>query len=106
MTRPGCSGCSISRRRWQAQKPRLGVIPKAARADRDRLPGGSLRSRRIGEAAVAAGNIAIPLVKALTAAVQRDRREAAGFVHWGATSQDIIDTALVLELRAAIDVAR
>ena len=25
------------------------------------------------------------------------------YVHWGATSQDIIDTALVLDLRAAID---
>ena len=29
--------------------------------------------------------------------------EAARYVHWGATSQDIIDTALVLELRAVID---
>jgi 3-carboxy-cis,cis-muconate cycloisomerase len=28
---------------------------------------------------------------------------AAGYVHWGATSQDVIDTALVLELRAVID---
>ncbi|MFO1047309.1 MAG: 3-carboxy-cis,cis-muconate cycloisomerase [Geminicoccaceae bacterium] len=28
--------------------------------------------------------------------------EAAGFVHWGATSQDIIDTALVLQLREAL----
>jgi 3-carboxy-cis,cis-muconate cycloisomerase len=30
-------------------------------------------------------------------------KEAANFVHWGATSQDVIDTALMLELRAAID---
>ena len=28
--------------------------------------------------------------------------EAAGFVHWGATSQDILDTALVLQLRDAL----
>src|SRR5262249_41334610 len=28
--------------------------------------------------------------------------DAAGFVHWGATSQDVIDTALVLQLRAAV----
>jgi 3-carboxy-cis,cis-muconate cycloisomerase len=28
--------------------------------------------------------------------------EAAGFVHWGATSQDIVDTALVLQLREAL----
>ncbi|MEM7118319.1 MAG: 3-carboxy-cis,cis-muconate cycloisomerase [Chloroflexota bacterium] len=29
--------------------------------------------------------------------------EAASFVHWGATTQDIMDTALVLQLRAAIE---
>ncbi len=28
---------------------------------------------------------------------------AASYVHWGATSQDIMDTALVLQLRAALD---
>ncbi len=30
--------------------------------------------------------------------------EAAPFVHWGATTQDIMDTACVLQLRAAIKV--
>jgi 3-carboxy-cis,cis-muconate cycloisomerase len=58
----------------------------------------------LGEAAVASGNIAIPMVKALTADVAKRDAEAAGYVHWGATSQDIIDTALVLDLRAAFDV--
>lgn len=57
----------------------------------------------IAEAAPAVGNILIPLVKALTAEVAKDDQEAAGYVHWGATSQDVIDTALMLELRAAID---
>jgi 3-carboxy-cis,cis-muconate cycloisomerase len=63
-----------------------------------------IRYRGFGEAAVASGNIAIPLVKALTAAVKKRNPNAAGYVHWGATSQDIIDTGLVLDLRAAIDV--
>src|SRR5262249_39967904 len=58
---------------------------------------------KLGEAAVNAGNLAIPLVKMLTAAVAQSDKEAAGYVHWGATSQDIIDTALVLDLRAALD---
>jgi 3-carboxy-cis,cis-muconate cycloisomerase len=58
---------------------------------------------QIAQDAVAGGNIAIPLVKALTAEVAETDREASGFVHWGATSQDVIDTVLVLELRAAID---
>jgi 3-carboxy-cis,cis-muconate cycloisomerase len=36
--------------------------------------------------------------------VKADDPEAAKFVHWGATSQDIIDTATVLQLRDALDV--
>jgi 3-carboxy-cis,cis-muconate cycloisomerase len=43
------------------------------------------------------------VVKALTAEVAKQDKDASRYVHWGATSQDIIDTALVLELRAAID---
>ena len=52
--------------------------------------------------AAAGGNLAIPLVKQLTAAVAKRNPEAAKFVHWGATSQDIIDSGMVLQLRAAI----
>jgi 3-carboxy-cis,cis-muconate cycloisomerase len=50
-----------------------------------------------------AGNLAIPLVTALTAQVARLDVAARGFVHWGATSQDVIDTGLVLQLRDALD---
>src|SRR6185436_13725518 len=32
--------------------------------------------------------------------------DAAPFVHWGATTQDIMDTACVLQLREAIQVLR
>ena len=53
--------------------------------------------------AALAGNLAIPLLKALTAAVAKSDAKAAGFVHWGATSQDAIDTGLVLQLREALD---
>lgn len=56
----------------------------------------------LAQAAVAAGNLAIPFVKQLTAAVAARDAEAARFVHWGATSQDIIDTALVLQLGEAM----
>jgi 3-carboxy-cis,cis-muconate cycloisomerase len=71
-------------------------IADAARAERYDLSA-------LGEAAVAAGNIAIPLIDALTAEVAKADATAAGYVHWGATSQDVIDTALVLELRAVTD---
>jgi 3-carboxy-cis,cis-muconate cycloisomerase len=59
---------------------------------------------QIVAAASAAGNLAIPLVMELTAKVAHKNATAAGFVHWGATSQDAIDTALVLQLRDAFDV--
>jgi 3-carboxy-cis,cis-muconate cycloisomerase/3-oxoadipate enol-lactonase len=53
------------------------------------------------EAAAHAGNLAIPLVKQLSQAVSKTSPEAARYVHWGATSQDVIDTGLVLQMRAA-----
>lgn len=55
------------------------------------------------DAAACAGNLAIPLVKQLTARVKALDPEAARFVHWGATSQDAIDTGLVLQVRGALD---
>jgi 3-carboxy-cis,cis-muconate cycloisomerase len=58
--------------------------------------------QKLAEAAALAGNLAIPLVKQLKALVAADNKDAAGFVHWGATSQDTIDTALVLQLREAL----
>ncbi len=51
------------------------------------------------EAAVA-GTPAIPLVRMLTARVEGEARK---FVHWGATSQDAIDTALMLQMRDGLD---
>lgn len=51
------------------------------------------------DAAALSGNLAIPLVKQLIAQVHAHNPEAARFVHWGATSQDAIDTGLALQLR-------
>ena len=50
----------------------------------------------------AAGNIAIPFVKQLTAAVKARNEGAARSVHLGATSQDVLDTALVLQIREGV----
>ena len=73
-----------------------GPIAKACKAEAFDL--GAL-----AEAATRSGNLAIPLVKALTANVAKSDADAARYVHWGATSQDVIDTAAMLTLRAAID---
>lgn len=56
----------------------------------------------LSKAAKSAGNTAIPIVKALTALVGKNNAEAAGYVHWGATSQDVIDTGLILQLCGAL----
>jgi 3-carboxy-cis,cis-muconate cycloisomerase len=57
----------------------------------------------VAEAATRSGNLAIPLVKALTSEVAKHDEDAARFVHWGATSQDVIDTATMMTVRAGID---
>ena len=79
---------------------RLGVIePGVATAIEQRLsnfePGLVGLARGTAEAGVP-----VPaLVAQLRVAVGG---EAAGFLHWGATSQDIVDTALILQLREAL----
>ena len=57
----------------------------------------------IAREAALAGNLAIPLVKKLTELVAREDKDAARFVHWGATSQDVIDTGCILQVRDAFD---
>jgi 3-carboxy-cis,cis-muconate cycloisomerase len=53
---------------------------------------------------VRSGNPVIPLVTALTARVAAVDEGAARYIHWGATSQDALDTGLVLQLRGALAV--
>jgi 3-carboxy-cis,cis-muconate cycloisomerase len=81
-----------------------GVIPaNAADPIAKACEAGSFDLDALAEAATRSGNLAIPLVKALTANVAKADPDAARYVHWGATSQDVIDTATMLGLRAAID---
>ncbi len=81
-----------------------GVIPASA-ADpiAKACKAGSFDLGALAETATRSGNLAIPLVKTLTANVAKADPDAARYVHWGATSQDVIDTAAVLSLRAGID---
>jgi 3-carboxy-cis,cis-muconate cycloisomerase len=82
----------------------VGIIPhRAAGPIAEACKAQAFDLAALAEAATKSGNLAIPLVKALTAAVAKADPEAARYVHWGATSQDVIDTAGMLTLRAAID---
>lgn len=79
---------------------RVGVIPEAAAraitaaARLDNLDPAAMKAQyeRVGFAIV-------PLVRQLSAACSP---EAARHVHWGATTQDVLDTGLVLQMRAGL----
>jgi 3-carboxy-cis,cis-muconate cycloisomerase len=80
---------------------RLGVIPTEAAA---RIAE-TAESLEIDPAALAPGTAAAGVpVPALVAALREAVGAAAGpYVHWGATSQDIMDSGLVLRLRDLLD---
>src|SRR5579862_3659146 len=79
-----------------------GVIPKSAAEAIGRAahPEG-FDVAKLAQESLRAGTLSIPLVKALTARVRETDEESSRFVHWGATSQDVADTAIVLLLRRA-----
>jgi 3-carboxy-cis,cis-muconate cycloisomerase len=78
-----------------------GVIPLAAAdAIENACRGEAFDVASLVREAALAGTLAIPLVRVLT---ERVAGEAKRYVHWGATSQDAIDTALVLQMRDGFD---
>jgi len=80
----------------------LGVIPAAAADAIARAADpASFDPATIARAARTSGTITQPLVETLMARVRALDERAATFVHWGATSQDVSDTALVMCLARA-----
>lgn len=83
---------------------RTGVVPAAAVAPiESACRAEAFDIDELARGAALGGNTAIPVVKALTALVAKRDEAAARYVHWGATSQDAMDTGLVLQLREALD---
>ena len=79
-----------------------GVIPEtAARAIASVCSAQLYDIPAIVQAGRRAGALAIPLVKELTKTVALYSQESASHVHWGSTSQDVLDTAMVLATRNA-----
>ncbi len=58
-------------------------------------------TEQISQETLLAGNPAIPFVNLLKQRVADYQADAVPYVHFGATSQDVIDTALMLQLKAA-----
>lgn len=88
---------------------RLGVIPGAAAASiGEGLEGfdpGRLDLERLAERIGRDGVPVAGLVEQLRETLWAEGRDgAADHLHWGATSQDVVDTALALQLREALDV--
>src|SRR4029434_5656744 len=81
----------------------VGVVPQ----DAARVIARICSDLRLSPEALAAegkrsGSLAVPLVKALTEHVARADPRAAAFVHYGSTSQDVLDSALVLCLKPCL----
>ncbi|MBJ9723475.1 3-carboxy-cis,cis-muconate cycloisomerase [Acinetobacter calcoaceticus] len=90
----------------QAQA-QVGVIPQNAANTIAQVAEQALEKfdfSALAEATGLAGNIAIPFVKQLTAIVKDVDEDASRYVHWGATSQDILDTACILQCRDALNI--
>ena len=84
-----------------AAEARAGVIPsEAAEAIAAACEWERFDPAELGEQGRASGNPVEPLVRVLTEAVEG---EASTYVHWGATSQDILDTAAMLIARHTLD---
>jgi len=81
---------------------RLGVIPQAAAEEIDR----KLANAAPDPAGLNAGTLSAGLpVPTLVAQLRKHvGGEAGQWLHWGATSQDVLDTALVLQLKTCLDI--
>jgi 3-carboxy-cis,cis-muconate cycloisomerase len=76
-------------------RPAAQAIAAACSADRFDIAGLVTAGRR-------SGTLAVPLVKELTRLVAETDKEASTLVHWGSTSQDVQDSAMVLVTRTAL----
>jgi len=78
---------------------RLGIIPADA-ADAI-VAAATTENLRTDELAASARNVGYPVV-GLVAGLSRAAGSAGGWTHWGATTQDIMDTATVLQVREGL----
>ena len=82
---------------------RAGLIPdEAAKTIVSHCDAARFDPEEIGHQGRAAGNPVPPLVRSLTTAVSEVSEDAARYVHKGATSQDVIDTAMMLVAKSAL----
>ncbi|MBA4342530.1 MAG: 3-carboxy-cis,cis-muconate cycloisomerase [Methylibium sp.] len=82
---------------------RAGVIPTAAAQAISSLCRAELYDvTALVGASARAGSLALPVIDKLTETVALFDPVAAGFVHWGSTGQDVLDSALALQTQRAL----
>ena len=79
---------------------RLGIIPPDAAAAI--VAAADVENLRTEELAASAHNVGYPVV-GLVSGLSKAAGAAGGYTHWGATTQDIMDTATVLQVRDGLD---
>ena len=82
---------------------RVGIIPAAAAEQISKVNAGEIDITALTKGTIRSGFPIIALVQQLRRHAGAD---AAPYVHWGATTQDIMDTASVLQMRAAIELSK
>ena len=92
---------------WVAAQADLGLVPgraaeAAAQVLSDEVMERSFDLVDLAERSELGGNPVIPMLADLRAAVREIDPQAVGAVHRGLTSQDVLDTALMLVLREAV----
>lgn len=79
---------------------RVGVIPAdAATAISETLSKAHIDLGRLQRETDIVGYPVLPLIRQLTEQVPA---EFSGYIHWGATTQDIMDNAMMLQIRSGI----
>lgn len=77
-----------------------GIIPKGTAATLQQIfQKINIDIEKIKEQIPLSGNAAAPFVKQLIAAIKKENPEVAKYIHLGATSQDIVDTATALKAK-------
>lgn len=81
----------------------LGLVPDALAPEIDRIDPASLDIPQLGRKTAVSGVPSIPFAKAAQARLPKELEKS---FHKGATTQDILDTALVLRISDALDLVR
>ena len=100
---PTSSACWTWRRRWPAS--RQGSASSRPTPPRRSSPPPRYENLDPAELAASARNVGYPVV-GLVAGLSRAAGKAGRWTHWGATTQDIMDTATVLQVREGLGLIR